>query len=112
MTVDWEVDHLQPIYEALGVSAVLVLSPTDTAGEYALTVIHKTEGITIEEGVNVYSNKPAVTVRMAQLTDYGLTEDDINDATLAYNGVTWTVKAHQPRTFPSGAGEMWLILER
>lgn len=108
--VDWAA-HYDAIYGALGVDAVLTLADTDET-EISLTAIDKTAGVVVEEGINVQSVKPGACVRMVELTDNDVTREDLTDAILELNGVTWRVMASHPRPSPAGEakGEVLMIL--
>jgi hypothetical protein len=98
-----------PIYARLGVPAVLDLG---TDGNIDLTVIDKTSGVEIGDGVIISTIAPAADVRMTELTANNLTRQDVNGAALTFNGKTWEVKSHVMRPGPGGEdqGEMRFIL--
>lgn len=107
--VDWQV-HYNTIYNTLGVDAVLTVQSTD--GTFDLTVIDKTGGIQVSDDPTVASIKPAAVVRAYELTGHGLNRDDLNGASISFNGASWDIKASMPRPSPAGEqnGEVYLIL--
>jgi hypothetical protein len=68
MALDYDALLLDPIYDALGVDAVLDLG---TAGTVDLVVLDKTEGVLLESpnnGLQLATSKPAACVRVSELT--------------------------------------------
>lgn len=106
--MDWSA-HYDAIYGQIGVDAHLISQ--SSAAEADLTVIDKTAGIEVLDGA-VLTVRPVAFVRMAELTANGLTRDDLNGASLTFNGKSWLVKLHQPHPSPAGEGngEIKLIL--
>lgn len=100
---------LDPIYDALGVSARLICS--DAAVD--VTVMDKTEGVTILTGGQFKTEEilPVAAVRLSELTDNGLKYSDISDGQLLMgvdteNAQTWRITSTRHER-----GEAWLILQ-
>lgn len=110
--MDWQSLLYAPIYSVLGVPAVLTLD--DTAGTTLddLTVIDGTSGTEVGfKGADVLTIRPTATVKAPDLATIDLA--DLRDATIAFNGKTWTIVDHMPIPAPTGEGqgEIRLILE-
>lgn len=100
---------LDPIYDALGVCATLYASSTVT-----LTVLDKTEGVLLESPnsrLQIGTSKPAACVRLSELACNNIGREDLKDATIHFNGNDWKIVATQAKPLPSGAGELYLILQ-
>jgi len=96
---------------SLGVAATLDIG--DTASPYDLTVIDKTEGVSIDQGgVDLQSVTPAATLRVSELSDLGLERGDLVDGTMVFNGGSWVVTATRPRPMPDNDGELLLLLRQ
>lgn len=110
--MDYQATLYNPIYEALGVPAVLV--PDNTNGEVALTVIDKTKGVEIPQadGIQLQTVKPAATARMVEVLANGITVDDVDDATITFNDKSWRIVSHLMKPSPKGEddGEVQFIL--
>jgi hypothetical protein len=108
--VDWSA-HYDAIYAALGVPAVLSVNTTD-ADEFDVTVIDKTKGVDVGDGVTVSTIAPAAAIRVSELTGYGLVRSQLDGAVIAFNGVTWRIQYSKPVPSPAGEaqGELYLIL--
>ncbi|TIN76776.1 hypothetical protein [Mesorhizobium sp.] len=101
-----------PIYATLSVAATLTLDDTDGT-TLELTVLDKTAGAAVPfKGADVLTIKPAVMVRATELAEVDLA--DLRDATITFNGKTWTVMDHEMAPAPTGEGEgeIRLILEK
>src|SRR5690242_2297161 len=108
--IDYEAVLYDPIYSAFGTPASL----TTVDGTIAeLTVIDKTAGVLIDEGngLSFATTKPAACVRISELAAADLTRSGIKRAAISFNGSDWEITATQPKPNPSGAGELYLILE-
>lgn len=100
---------LAPVYRSFGTDAVLTLNQTD----HTIRVIDQTTGIEVDAGgLSMPSIKPAAAVRASLLTDLEISQDQLLDATLAFNGETWTVKnvREKPGAAGRSSGELQLIL--
>lgn len=108
--VDWA-SHYDAIYESLGVAAVITLTNT-AADDFDVTVIDKTKGVDVGDGVTVSTIEPAAAIRVAELTGHGLTRQDMDGAAIEFNDVIWSVKYTKPMPSPAGEaqGELYLIL--
>lgn len=108
--MDWASLLYAPIYATLGVEAVLTVACGDPP--MALTVIDKTAPAAINfRSADVLDIKPACMVRAADLAD--VDKAKLRDASITFNGNTWTVKSHEliPAPTGEGQGEIRLILE-
>lgn len=110
--IDFASQVLGPIYSAWGVAATFVSA--DGHPPVALRVLDKTRGAAWGgDGPEVQSLKPLATVRMAELTERGLSVDDLDDGVLTCNGAEWRVQAHMTKPVAVGgesAGEIDLLL--
>lgn len=102
-----------PAYTIFGAEAVLTLA--DTAGtELTLTVIDKTSGVALGNNVEIGTLVPGAVLQVSDLTDAGLSADDLVEATIVFNGGTWRIASHYPKPVPSGeaSGEIVMVLEK
>lgn len=106
--VDWRT-HYDAIYDALSAAATLI-SPT-SVGQIEITVIDKTAGVSVSDDFSVrslqvvHTVEPAVAVRAYELADKGFSIDDIDGASITFNGRTWRVRNHRPAPSPAGEGD-------
>lgn len=110
MPLNYTAVNLGPIYTLMGVAAQFALASEDII---ELTVLDKTGGIQIEEqGMSIGTIRPACICRMADLTDLSLGPEDLMDAVLEMNALSWKVKSYYPKPSPNGErdGELYLIL--
>lgn len=97
-----------PIYRQFGVPGLLAVDSS-----YDIVVMDKSvptaDGLPLE----TLSTLPHARVRMVEFLALGLDPNTIDDNTITFNGVTWTIKAHQYVPSPNGRddGELALILE-
>lgn len=111
MGIDTQTLLLDPIYDSLGVDAVIDMG---TAGEVDLVVQDKTEGVILESqngGFQLATSKPAAQVRVSELTEKGLTRENIRGRTISFNSNDWKIVATQPKPIQNSAGELYLILQ-
>lgn len=113
MAIDWDAQLLDPNYEALGIAAELDLG---TAGQFDITVINSTQGEMVDTGrlhpgLMQAASKPAVCVRVSELTQKGIARTSLKGAGLAFNAASWKIGNTQPKPVPAGAGELILILQ-
>jgi len=101
-----------PVFDVLGVEAVLTLDLTD-AEPVALTVYDGTSGVEIGDPALVSTIRPVADVRATELAENSLSVAQLRHATLAFNGKSWTVMNHQYTAAPTGEGQglVRLILE-
>lgn len=100
---------LTPIYRSFGADAVLTVNQAT----YDIRVIDQTSGIEVEAGgMSMPSIRPVACIRASDLAALSLTEEGILDATVAFNGSTWTVKniREKPGAGGRASGELQLIL--
>lgn len=111
MSLDWQSQLLDPIYDVIGVSARITTASTVKD----VTVLDKTAGVALAaaDNIEIQSIKPAAIVRMSELSANGLSREALDGAQLALNGSSWTIKSTQPRPSPDGEakGELYLFLE-
>ncbi|MEJ6845088.1 hypothetical protein V3589_02545 [Sinorhizobium fredii] len=101
-----------PAYSFFGSNAVLTLA--DTAGtEVTITVIDKTAGLPLGPNIEIGTVVPGAMLQAADLTAAGVGREDLDEATIAFNGNTWRIASHYPKPVPSGEanGEIVLTLE-
>lgn len=109
MTIDYQADLYDPIYDTIGVSAEL----TTSAGTAAtVTVIDKTTGIAIADKALIETVSPVAMVRAVELTTADIAREQLKDGTITFNGASWRIKSTRPKPSPKGEadGEMMLIL--
>jgi len=104
-----------PVYAGIGVPA--------TFNAVAITVIDDTRPVTNQTGTRPGSNQggngevrsvgPGAYARIPELTAAGIARDDYIDASLSFNGRTWTVRSYELRGNPNGedAGEVRFLLK-
>src|SRR5262245_25242280 len=108
--IDYSALLYDPVYAELSVPATL------TAGAVApveISVIDDTRAKTqTSNGVEVRSIGPGAFARIPELTAKGITRDKYIDATLAFNGRSWTVRSYDLRGSPNGedVGEIRFLL--
>jgi hypothetical protein len=110
MPIDYSALLFDPVYEALGVPAVI--------GTTEITVLDDTRPkehpIAVTGGPAVVrSVGPGAFARIPELTEKGITRDVWLDAPLAFNGRTWTVRSWELRGSPNGEdlGEVRFLLK-
>lgn len=112
VTIDWQTNLYDPIYDTLGADAAL----TPGTGGSAVTVrtIDKTAGLEVADARSpgLLTIKPAAIIRISDLNDNGLTREDLNDGTIVLDGKTWRIQAHLLKPGPEGElrGEAVLLL--
>lgn len=109
--MDYQSALYDPLYNSLGVAAQLLLPTGET---FELTVIDKTSGIEIGDGVQVATLLPAAAVRMAELREKNvpLKRLDEQGVRISFNNFTWEVPSYRLRPSPKGEndGEVYLLL--
>lgn len=108
--VDWS-GHYDPIYDALGVAAVLNIAESGAA--YSLTVIDKTGGIALQDGgVEISTVRSACAARAHELVDKGIDVSSLDGSQITFNAKTWRIEQRITRPSPSGEaiGEIYLTL--
>jgi hypothetical protein len=112
MPIDYGALLFDPVYEELGVPAVI--------GTADITVIDDTRpkvlpvSVTSAAGpAEVRSVGPGAFARIYELTEKGITRDVWLGATLAFNGRTWIVRSYELRGSPNGEdfGEVRFLLK-
>lgn len=107
--IDFDQLLLLPIYERLGVSAVL----TTDGGSLGVTIIDKSHGVQVALGdLNVPTMRPAAVVRAVELADNSVDPSDVDGGSITFNGQTWRITTHSPKPGPEGEGkgEIYLFL--
>jgi hypothetical protein len=100
-----------PVYDGIGVPATITTAAADAA---VVTVIDDTKPVTNPAGSGeVRSVGPGAYARIPELNSNGIARDDYIDATLYFNGRTWTVRSYELRGNPNGedAGEVRFLLK-
>lgn len=105
--IDFNAVLLDPVYDAFGVAASL-----EASGTVMITVIDDTQSVALDTntGLQFAAAKPAARVRLSELAANGIVREDLKDATITFNGNSWTITATQPKPLPDGPGELYLIL--
>lgn len=101
---------LAPIYTAFGVTISFVLANDDMI---EIIGLDKSGGVEVaSNSVEVPTVKPACIIRMADLIELDLAPEDLIEATLSLNGVSWRVVSYFPKPSPLGErdGELYIIL--
>jgi hypothetical protein len=100
-----------PIYRVFGVPATFACLYGDRV---ELMVIDQTNGVEVADAsaIDVKTIRPAVTLRMGDLTERGFDAADLEGAQLVLGDRAWRVKATMPKPGPAGeaAGELYLFL--
>ena len=95
-----------PVYAGIGVPA--------TFNAMSITVIDDTRPVTNPAGSGeVRSVGPGAYARIPELTAAGIARDAYIDASLSFNGRTWTVRSYELRGSPNGedVGEVRFLLK-
>jgi hypothetical protein len=98
---------LGPNYQTFGRPATLTVAGTD----YAVTVIDRTRGARVLDGVETLV--PLALVRATELAGLGLALGQLDEALLTIDSTAWRVRSAEPMPAPDGeaAGEYQLALE-
>ena len=112
MTLDYSARLYDPIYARLGVPATLTAGET----EISLTVVDNTRPqsiATVGTPGEVRTAGPGAYARVQELTANGITRAQYVDATLAFNGRSWTVRSYEFTGNPNGEdfGEVRFLLK-
>ena len=114
MSVDFNALLLKPLYAvgALGSPATLALHDGSSAVTFNVTVIDKTDGLNVGNNVDVPTIVPVACIRKTEVVGLGLSNDDLIDALITFNGFTWKISNVKPKANPSGElnGELYLSL--
>lgn len=98
-----------PIYAAWGVPAVLQLG----TGTFDISAIDRATGVSLVGPVTLETVRPHALVLRGDLDDLGVTLDQLDGGSIALNGKSWAILAHQSKPSPNGEaeGEVALMLE-
>jgi hypothetical protein len=110
MSIDYNAILYDPVYNALGVPAML----THTAGVSEITVIDDTRAKSVTTGsLETRSVGPGAFARVPELTAQGVDRSDYDGSMLAFNGRIWIVRSHELRGSPNGEdlGEVRFLLK-
>ena len=112
--MNWTDELFAGVYEELGVPAELTL---DGSGEEPVTVVvlDKTAGMEVEiKGTGTVQVRPIAILLAAELIEYEIAIDDLNGASISFNGGDWTIISNYPRPSPNGMddGEYLLVLRK
>lgn len=82
-------------------------------GQRPLIALDKTAGTELAGITDVETTRPAAVFRVTNLSDLGISLDDLDDALLTMNGVQRRITSHKPMPAPTGqgAGEVYCFLE-
>lgn len=109
--MNWQAMLYKPLYDGIGVDAVLDLG---SDGTVPLRVIDKTDGIEVALGgdVSVTTIKPACAIRVYELTSKDVPLADLKGHTITFNSNTWRIEGRLPKPGPNGEadGEVLLTL--
>jgi hypothetical protein len=101
MSIDYSALLYDPVYDELGVDAVLTAA--GTAGEVAITVIDETRRkIMTSSGVELRSVNPSACARIPELAENGIEREDYQGSVLSFNGRTWVVRSYDLLGSPNG----------
>lgn len=106
MSIDLTALALNPIYSILSSSLTLEDGTT-------ISVIDKTSGITINEGIGIETIKPAAAVRKQSLIDANIDIEALVKTDVTLNNKTWTILNYKvyPGINGENDGEIYLILQ-
>jgi hypothetical protein len=110
--IDYNAMLYDPVYAGIGV--VATLNVAGDAEGVVVTVIDDTRPKSLPAGsAEVRGVGPGAYVRIPELTTNGITRDLWLDATLTFNGRSWTVRSYELRGSPNGEdlGEVHLFLK-
>lgn len=111
----WD-DHYDLLYDLdIGHGRAATLKLAGFSDPIEVTAIPKIAGASIDAPgvpVEVATIKPAVDVRVSELTDNGIVRADLKGGTIDVAGKTWRIDATVPRPSPEGEanGEIRLVL--
>lgn len=111
--MDFQTLLFNPIYSVQGVSASLTLAGASSSID-GLTILDKTAGVDVGDGdVNVQTILPAAVLRVVELTENGVSVDQLPKAIVEFNNSRWRVKSYRPKPTLKGErdGEVYLFLE-
>lgn len=102
MTIDYSAMLFDPVYDELGVPAML----TTTAGVVEITVIDDTRAkMNVTGSLEVRSVGPGAFARIPELIAQGVDRSDYMGSALAFNGRTWMIRSYELRGSPNGEDE-------
>jgi hypothetical protein len=110
--MDYQAALLDPIYNTVGVPAVLTLFDGQEFTD--LTVLDKSAGVDNGDGgVTVQTMVPAAVIRASELVANSIERTQLQNAVLEMNSTTWTVTSFKPKPSPKGEldGEVILFLK-
>lgn len=113
MSVEVFAASLDAIYATLSVEALFSANPA-----VLVDVIDKTDGVDMStggsSGISIPTLIPAAAVLISSLTEAGISRDDLDGTTVAFNGQTWRIYNSQPSPTPAGeaAGELIIFLRK
>src|SRR5580765_8555200 len=111
MPLDYSALLYDPVYREIGVPATFTVRSTTID----ISVIDDTRPKVIPAGVSidVRGTGPGAFARIPELQAGGITQADWQDATLSFNGRSWTVRSYELRGSPNGedSGEVRFLLK-
>ncbi|WP_409188448.1 hypothetical protein [Bradyrhizobium sp. RDM4] len=107
-TLEFNAMLLDPIYDAIGVPARIIL----TSGRIVdVTVVDNTDGITINEGQFVLETiRPVLAVRQAELASNSIAPAEISDGQVVMDRGSATEKTWRIKVIKQNTGELQLVL--
>ena len=101
--LDFDALVFGPVYDVFGQPALLTIE----SGQYDVTVIDHTRGVTVDEGgsIGVQTIRPAADLRRGTLRTLGIPVKKLIDGELRFGGATWQIKS-----FLENGDELRLIL--
>ena len=101
--LDFDALVFGPVYDVFGQPALLTIE----SGQYDVTVIDHTRGVTVEEGgsIGVQTIRPAADLRRGSLRALGIQVKKLLDGELRFGGAAWQIKS-----FLENGDELRLIL--
>lgn len=115
MTIDYGAVLYDPVYAEIGVPAVMTVTGADTGTD--ITVIDDTRPKTLPmapgSGAEVRTVSPGAFARIPELAGKGIERANYDQAVLAFNGRTWSVRSWEVRGSPMGEdlGEVRFLLQ-
>ena len=107
--MDYSRVGLGAIYRIVGVPATLTVNNVD----YPIKILDKTSGVSLGGPIEIETIRPAAAARVKDLTDLGLTIEQLDRQKLLMNGFHFRITSSKPMPSPNGKldGEVYLFLE-
>lgn len=110
MSLDLQALLYNPLHSLLGSPASL--QRADQSVVTGLTVIDKTSGVDVGEGVHAQSLLPAAVIRYSELVTNNIDPDELDTCRITFNGNTWGINSvrMRPSLYGENDGEVYLFL--